>query len=236
MTPAGIRAALVLVAALAFGLSPLLTPEFRGYDPAQFPVRLEAPAILPAGYAFGIWGLIYLWLALHALFGLLRRAGDARWDGTRLPLIVSLGIGATWLWVAVRDPVWASVLIAVMLGTALVALWRAPAAPDRWLLLAPLAVYAGWLTAATGVSLGVLLVGFGWLPDTAGAVVMLLAVLALAAGVQLRLARAPDYGLTVVWALLAVAARNGLENAGVTGLALAGCGVMLAAAWRARQR
>ncbi len=85
------------------------------------------------------------------------------------PLIVSLAIGAIWLAVAVRDPVWASVLIALMLGGALAALFRAPARPDRWLLLAPLAIYAGWLTAATGVSIGILLTGFGWLPETAAA-------------------------------------------------------------------
>lgn len=226
---------LVLLMALAFGLSPLLTPDFRGYDATQFPVRLDSPAILPAGYAFAIWGLIYLWLVLHAAFGLWKRASDPAWDGVRVPLILSLAVGAVWLFVAVRDPVWASVLIAVMLGGALMALLRAPAAPDRWLLLAPLAIYAGWLSAATGVSLGVLLAGFGWLSDTASAVVMLTVVLALAVTVQLRLGRAPEYALTVVWALVAVCLRNGTGNLVVTGLAAAGCAVMLAVAWRARR-
>ena len=226
---------LVLLMALAFGLSPLLTPDFRGYDATQFPVRLDAPAILPAGYAFAIWGLIYLWLVLHAGFGLWKRAGDPAWDGVRAPLILSLAVGAIWLFVAVRDPLWASVLIAVMLAGALVAVLRAPAVPDRWLLLAPLAIYAGWLSAATGVSLGVLLAGFGWLPDTGAAVVMLGVVLALAVAVQLRLGRAPEYGLTVVWALVAVCVRNGAANLVVTGLAAAGCLVMLAVVWRVRR-
>ena len=230
-----LKPVLVLLTALAFGLSPLLTPDFRGYDATQFPVRLDAPAILPAGYAFGIWGLIYLWLVLHAGFGLWKRADDPAWDGVRAPLILSLAVGAVWLYVAVRDPVWASVLIVLMLAGALVALLRAPAVPDRWLLLAPLAIYAGWLSAATGVSLGVLLAGFGWLPDTGAAVVMLGAVLALAVTVQLRLGRAPEYALTVVWALVAVCARNGTGNLVVTGLAAAGCAVMLAVAWRVRR-
>ena len=230
-----LKPALVLLMALAFGLSPLLTPDFRGYDASQFPVRLDAPAILPAGYAFAIWGLIYLWLVLHAAFGLWKRAADPAWDGVRAPMILSLAVGAIWLFVAVRDPVWASVLIAVMLAGALVAVLRAPAVPDRWLLLAPLAIYAGWLSAATGVSLGVLLAGFGWLPDTGAAVVMLGVVLALAVAVQLRLGRAPEYGLTVVWALVAVCVRNGAGNLVVTGLAAAGCLVMLAVVWRVRR-
>jgi hypothetical protein len=230
-----LKPVLVLLMALAFGLSPLLTPDFRGYDATQFPVRLDAPAILPAGYAFGIWGLIYLWLVLHAGFGLWKRADDPAWDGVRAPLVLSLAVGAVWLYVAVRDPVWASVLIVLMLAGALVALLRAPAVPDRWLLLAPLAIYAGWLSAATGVSLGVLLAGFGWLPDTGAAVVMLGVVLALAVTVQLRLGRAPEYALTVVGALVAVCARNGTGNLVVTGLAAAGCAVMLAVAWRVRR-
>ena len=61
---------------------------------------------------------------------------------------------------------------------------RAPARPDRWLLLAPLAIYAGWLTAATGVSIGVLLTGFGWLSDTGAALLMLALVLAVALTIQ----------------------------------------------------
>lgn len=237
MTGPALRPApvLVLLMALAFGLSPLLTPDFRGYDATQFPVRLDAPAILPAGYAFGIWGLIYLWLVLHAGFGLWRRADDPAWDGVRAPLILSLAVGSVWLFVAVRDPVWASVLIAVMLAGALVALLRAPGVPDRWLLLAPLAIYAGWLTAATGVSLGVLLAGFGWLTDTGAAMVLLACVLVLAVSVQLWLGRAPEYGLTVVWALFGVSVRNGAGNLAVTALAAAGCVVMLAAAWRVRR-
>ena len=227
---------LVLLAAAAFGLSPLLTPAFRGYDPTQFPVRIDQPAILPSGYAFAIWGLIYIWLILHAAFGLWKRADDPIWDATRTPLIVSLGVGATWLWVAVRDPVWASLLIAVMLIGALVALRRSPSAPDRWLRLAPLAIYAGWLTAATGVSIGVLLSGFGLMSDTAAAVLMLGAVLALALTVQLRLARAPEYGLTVIWALIAVIVANGAGNLVVGALAALAIVLIAAASLRAIRR
>jgi hypothetical protein len=223
----------VLLAALAFGLSPIFTPDFRGYDATQFPVYNESPAILPAGYAFSIWGLIYVWLILHAGFGLWKRAADAAWDATRPPLVFSLAIGAIWLAVAVRDPVWASALIALMLVGALAALFRAPAQPDRWLLLAPLAIYAGWLTAATGVSIGILLIGFGWLNETPGALLMLAVVLAFALAVQRRLGRAPEYSVTVIWALVAICVRNGGDNIAVTGAALIGIAALVANAWHA---
>lgn len=231
-----LKPALVLLTAVAFGLSPLLTPEFRGYEAGQFPVRIDQPAVLPAGYAFAIWGLIYLWLIAHAAFGLWKRRDDPAWGRTRRPLIASLAVGAVWLAVAVRDPVWASVLIAAMLAGALVALLRAPMRPDRWLLLAPLAIYAGWLTAATGVSLGVLLAGFGWLSDTGAALLMLSVVLAGALTVQRRLARAPEYGATVIWALAAVIVANGAANLSVSGLAAVGIAALtLAALWAGRR-
>ncbi len=218
MTPR-LRAGLVLVAALAFGISPVFTQGFKGYDKSQFPILIADPAILPAGYAFSIWGLIYLWLFAHAAFGLWKRAGDANWDRVRLPLLGSLGIGAIWLAVAVRSPFWASVLITLMAAGALVALVRAPARPDRWLLLAPVAIYAGWLSAATGVSWGVLLAGFGVMPDTGAALVMLTLVLALALAMQFRLRRAPEYGITVIWALAAIIARQGADNPVISGFA-----------------
>jgi hypothetical protein len=235
MTQPRIRAILVLFFAATFAIAPWLTPDFGGYDPDQFPIRIERPAILPAGYAFSIWGLIYAWLVIHGGFGLWRRAEDAGWDRVRLPLIGSLAVGTIWLWVATRSPIVASVLIAVMLALALAALIRARREPDRWLLLAPIAIYAGWLTAATGVSVGILLAGHGWLPDTWAAVVMLSAALVLAAGMQWYLGRAPEYGLTVIWALVAVIVANGNGNLAVSALAAAGIAGMALIAGLARR-
>lgn len=230
--PGRLPAALLVLVTIAFAISPAFTPNFGGYDPDQFPLRVERPAILPAGYAFSIWGPIYLWLALHALFGLWKRPDDPVWSAVRLPLIGSVAVGAVWLAVAVRSPVMASLLIALMLALALAALVRAPKRPDRWLLLAPVAVYAGWLTAATGVSVGVLMTGYGWLDNTAAAVVMLCAVLLVAATVQRQIGRAPEYAATVNWALAAVIVANAEANLMVTLVAAAGILVMTWAAWR----
>lgn len=221
---------LVLLLAVAFGLSPALTPDFRGYEPEQFPLRIEDPAILPAGYAFSIWALIYVWLVLHAGFGLWKRADAPAWQAMRAPLILSLAVGTTWLWVAARSPVGASLLIAVMLAGALVALFRTPATPDRWLLLAPVAIYAGWLTAATGVSFGVLLAGYGVLPDSYAAILMLCLVLALALTVLWYIGRAPEYALTILWALVAIAQNDQSLMSPVSIVADIGIGIMAVAA------
>ncbi len=210
-----LRAILVLLAALAFAASPLFVPGFGGYDPTQFPVPIEEPPVQPAGYAFSIWGLIYLWLIVGAGFGLWKRAEEPAWDAHRLPLLVSLAVGAIWLAVAVASPIWATVLIWVMLGGALVALLRTPTS-DRYLLRGPVGLYAGWLTAASCVSLSLLTAGWGLAPFGPDG----WAIAALALGLVITLAMlwrvpSPAYAAAVIWALVGVVVQNGATLVGL---------------------
>lgn len=217
-------AILVLILSVAFAASPLLVPGFGGFDPNQFPIPQDNPPVQPAGYAFSIWGLIYLWLIASALFGLKR---PTEWAALRPALAVSLAIGATWLPVAMLSPVWAAVLIWAMLITALIALFRAPVVDAPWASW-PLGLYAGWLSAASCVSLGLLAAGYGWMDQRTAAYVFVGLAIVLALAVQSVLNRAPTYGLAVIWALIAVAVQNwGTTTTGVAWLALAGAVLMV---------
>jgi hypothetical protein len=198
----------LLLAILAMVAAPALTPAFTGYDPATFPVRIERPAIQPAGYAFSIWGLIYLWLLAHAVFGLLKRRNDPAFLRPALPLLVSGLLGSVWLAIASSAPITATFVILVMGGLAMLAYLRADQTQERWLLAAPLAIYAGWLTAACGVSVGVILAGYGVLSNTGAALLMLTVVIAVALFVQARRPGMPVYGATVVWAAVGVVLAN----------------------------
>jgi hypothetical protein len=97
---------LVIVAAIAFVVTPFFADPFTGFDPALFPVPVDDPPIQPAGWAFAIWGVIYLWLLVSAGFGLFKRDIDPDWDRLRWPLFVSVAIGASWISVALIAPVW----------------------------------------------------------------------------------------------------------------------------------
>ncbi len=227
------KAILVLAAAVTFGIAPQLTSGFGGFDPDLFPIRQDSPPVQPATYAFAIWAPIYVWLLVHAGFGLLRRAEDRGWGAGRWWLIASLGVGATWIAVANANAAWATVLIWAMLVGALGALWLSPAGRDRWLAQAPVAIYAGWLTAASWVAVGFMLGGYGVLPEDWAAALCLLAAFGMAAAVQTALPRAPEYGAAVIWALVAVAVANtgatwpvavlaGLGALGMAGLAVRG--------------
>ena len=175
------RALAVLVAVLtvAFALSPAFTAGFAGFEKGQFPVVLDHWPAQPAGWAFSIWGAIYLWLAASAGYGLLRRAEDAGWHAARLPLAVSLGVGVPWIAVANAAPVAATAMILVMAGFAIAAMLRAPAQDAGWLGW-PVGLYAGWLTAASGVAVAVVLSGHGILGAIPAALVLLALVLAVA--------------------------------------------------------
>ncbi len=219
---------LVLLAALAFAASPWFVDGFNGFRADQFPVPQEDPPVQPAGYAFAIWGLIYAWLIIGAAFGAFARADDPDWADMRPPLFASLAVGTIWLPVAMASPFWATVLIWIMLGGALLSLFRV-GDTDRWWQQAPVAIYAGWLTAASAVSIGLLLGGYGWMAQTPAALVALGVGLVIALVVQYRLHRAPSYGITVIWALVGVIVANYQPlNIAVAGLAALGIIAILA--------
>jgi hypothetical protein len=228
-------ALILLVATLAFGVAPFVTPPFTGYDPAMFPVYIVRPSIQPAGYAFAIWSVIYLWLIAHAVFGVWKRSESAAWDRVRLPLTIAVAVGAVWLWIAGQSAIWGTVTIWIMAGAAILAFLRADPATDRWMLSGPTAIFAGWLSAASAVSTGVLIAGYGWLSDTGSAAAMLALVLAIAVTVQMRRPGMPVYGLTVIWALAGVIVANAGANLTVAVMAGSGIAVMAVTLWAARQ-
>jgi flagellin-like protein len=224
-----IKPLLTLFLTATFVLSPLVTPPFSGFTADQLPVPQIEPPIQPAGYAFAIWGLIYGWLCVSAGYGLWQRAGAADWNRARPALIASLAVGTPWLWVAGQSPVWATVLIFAMAVTAIAALWLAPRR-DKWWFRTPVAIYAGWLTAASFVSLGSTMAGYGILTDAQGwAYIGIGLALAVALFTQFRAYNAPGYGLTVIWALVGIIVANQAVNAGVSAMAGAGILVLLGA-------
>jgi len=212
----------VLLAALAFGLSSFIVPDFGGFDADQFPIPQEDPPVQPAGYAFAIWAVIYLWLVAGAIYGLVIRASAPDWAEMRPYLALSLLVGAGWLPVAKLSALAAAVMIWVMLIPALMALFRAPLL-DRWWARASVGLYAGWLSAASFVAIGLCLAGWGVMGEVQAAILCLLLAVGLASYVQSAIEGVPEYGFAVVWALVAVAVNNLTGGAIlVTILALAG--------------
>ncbi|SOH93481.1 TspO and MBR related proteins [Monaibacterium marinum] len=187
-----------LILAILFAAMPFFTP-FNGFSPDRYPIPQGNPAIQPAGWAFSIWGLIYLGLILHT-----GREAIVQKVKPDLMLTLSLSIGVIWLPVAGYSPVWATILILIMLFGAVCAMLNR-AQP---LATVPLGLYAGWLSAASFVSIALLAAGYGIAFDDLGWARVLLPVAVLfAAAIQWRAGFAPAYSVAVIWALIGIIAQ-----------------------------
>lgn len=196
------------LAVAAFVISPAVTADFNGFPPEIFPIPQVNPPVQPAGYAFSIWGLIYIWLCAHVGYGLWSRRDAGVWVKPRIGLLLALGPGAFWLALANSAPIAATVLIFWMLFWSLYAFITSSAEKDRWFLQAPIGVLAGWLSAASFVSLGLVLAGFGVVSQVPAALLALAGLLLLGLFVQSREPTAIEYGATLIWALIGVLVAN----------------------------
>ncbi|EAU44124.1 hypothetical protein [Salipiger bermudensis] len=219
-------APLVLLLAIAFAVSPAVTGGFPGLSPTQFPVVQSRWPVQPVGWAFSIWGAIFLLLIGGAAYGLWRRRLDPAWQAMRGPLAVSLGLGMFWVAASNWQPVLATVLIIFMAAAATEALLRAPRA---WAARLPVGLYAGWLTAAAGVAIGASLSGYGVLSAQAAALVLLSLLLVIAGFVLWLRPSALAYAFGVGWAYMGVIVANReISNTPVIALAAAGIALVVA--------
>lgn len=232
----------VLAAALfavAVGYGQVLSGQ--GQSPAEFAADSDA-TLKAAGWAFAIWGLIYLGLLAYAVRQALPRTSDSP-TLRRLgwPSAAALaGIGA-WVIAAALDLETLTIVLIFASALVLIAplagggpMFRAlPArAPDRWLGLWPVAALAGWLTIAAPLNLITVLTGNGDLPAGAsptsiaqGAVVAV-ALVGVAMAARLRTLA---YPLPIAWGLVGVFAAEQARNPALATTAVGAAAAVLAA-------
>lgn len=244
MSPASsspVSRALPLLAALAMptiaGLS-----QAGAFGPTNGEISDRYPTLLvAAGYAFAIWGLIFLLDVAFAVWQARPRPGD---DVALAPLrpVVAAGFALTAAWMIVFSQQWfwlALLVIWCALGCLLVGalgLSRAAATsrPQRLAGVA-LSLHAGWLALAAFMNTAQVVVAYGLLPTDAmlgwSAVLFALAALLLLAANQalrgdLAFAAAALWGLAAVYAKQSGGALPGASAAASIAVAIA---VLLAA-------
>ncbi len=117
-------------------------------------------------------------------------------------------------------------MICVMLVGAVWAVYKSPQQHAGFAAL-PVGLYAGWLSAAACVSVGVVLAGYGVMAKTAAAYTFITLASIIGFTVQFTLKRAPSYGIAVIWALVALVVGTYDVNANVAYLAAAGAAAIL---------
>lgn len=216
---------LVLVSAIVQFVFPIFVNPFRdggrGLGTAT-PVPLTPSQIEPAGYAFAIWGPIYLLAIVYAVWQLTPQGRRDPTTSRAAPLAIMLYAGSSlWLTAAAYGPLWATMpILAVMALSAVTVLVWATAQRDpvhvgpqpvsrSWAMIIPFGLYAGWTTCATFVNIAEVAPAYGFDRFGLGAssyAIASICAAAVAAGVVLFLTRGNlAFAATVAWALVAIA-------------------------------
>lgn len=234
-TPAQITRRMIVLACAVFAVVVAQAQMLMGWGqtPAEFSADSDT-TLKVAGYAFSIWGLIYLAILAYAVRQAMRQTGESLlihrfgWPS----VVAFLGIG-WWVVAAAFDWETATVvlifasLVALLLpllhnAHAIRALGRTER--DRWLVVWPLALLAGWLTVAAPLNLLTVLTGNDALPAVLGptvwAMLAIVTVALIALGVTSRI-RMLAYALPIAWGLLGAFVAEQERNAPLAYVALA---------------
>jgi len=204
----GLRVLLLILAALA-QIAASAAPRLLGWehDISSRSQSLPTPIVAP-GWAFSIWGLIFLGSLAFAIYAALpgqltspvyRKVG---WLAVAL-----FTLAALWeLWVPIKslDAV-SAVMIFTQVGLGLLIVFTIANSGqlglwDKVLMQAPLSLFAGWITAAAFVGLGSVLMHHGVSPSLSFYAGMVVAIAAIALWTTWT-AGGWFYAAAVLWAL-----------------------------------
>jgi len=203
--------------------------------------------ITPAGWAFAIWGPLFLLSIIYAVWQALpAQRSNALLARIAWPAAVALAAQGLWsTYTQLANLTFVSVLVILLSLAALLVVMRALveetslSRAERLLVAPAFSALTAWLTAASIVNVAASLKyhgigGSAPTPFLAAAMVVIGALIAALAAIRLR--GAPLYGLVFAYALVAINAAGGQRFAAVGWAALGGAVLVLAATvWRLSQ-
>ena len=232
---------LVLLTAIAMPVVGWLT-NTGTFGPDNGTMSDRYPTLLvAAGYAFAIWGLIFLLDILYAGWQL---TGTRRTDDTltRIAPWAAAGFALTTAWMPLfaMSQFWLCLLVifgatfCLIRCAIILSLDRTPQEGQWMLAWLPLSMHAGWLSLAAFLNLAQVVVAYE-LASTTDMLPWSLAIFALAAVmllmVNLRMRGNIDYVIAALWALIAVYVKQSgsdLPGAQAAAWVALGIGVVLA--------
>lgn len=234
------RVTLVVVFAVLQPISSLLANLLPGEQATTGDISDRyANLLTPAGYAFAIWGLIYLASLGLAVYQALpsQHTRDVH-QITGWWVAGAFAASTVWVPIFVSEALAAAQVVIIALVVCLaVALGKltgsgpADTTAEQWLLRLPIAGYLGWATIATVAGTGTTAqwagVSLSEAAATAAAVLALLVLAALAAWIGSRVLAAAGFVVLLAWGLVALAV--GAEEGAVTAAALFAAAVPIVA-------
>lgn len=194
-------------------------------------VSAKYPSLFtPAGFTFSIWSLIYVALAVFAVYQALPgQRGDAAL--ARVGPWFKAGCAANVLWIFAWHFEWitVSLLLMLLLLASLVRVYQLLGTGGPWPVQLPFSIYLGWISVATLANVSAVQTALGWnhlaLEEVSWTLLKLAVAGCVAAIVTLR-RRDVSFGLVVAWAAFGIGAGQAATPA-VAGAAFMLCMVAL---------
>ena len=175
--------------------------------------------IIPANYAFAIWGLVYIGLIAFGIAQLQpnqRQNPSLQQGGYRLAIACLAQCLWIYLFLARLFPLSTLAMLGILVP--LIGLYqclhtgqRRVSQQERWLIHLPISVYLGWITVATVVNVAIALYSVNWggwgISSEVWTVFVMLISAAIAAIVNVQRGDMA-YLLVIVWALVAIVLRQ----------------------------
>lgn len=203
----------------------------NGQTTGEISNKLEV-LFTPAGYVFGIWGLIYFLLFIWSFMQFPASRRDLPVYKKATPLyVLSSVLNISWILLWHYEFFLLTVLVMIGLLLTLIALYHTiqKEQPSYWE-IAPFSVYLGWISVATIANISYYFKSIGWdgfgLSDMAWTMIMLV-VAAILAIAFLRKNEDPIYPLVFVWALIGIGVKNADTHHSVSYFAYALAAVLL---------
>lgn len=207
---------------IVFILVPLVNFGVQAFTNSPFEDDPEV-LIQPAGYAFSIWGVIFLGMLIYSVFQLKME----RVESPHLDLATKAGISAglasiAFVPISFTDMQWLGWLDIMWHLISLIVLYRAlyqqiqlEQDPNTHWYYLPTQLYLGWISAATAVSTALTLrESFGITLDTVTEIYMTVGIIAALVLVALWIATKGGQmvSVTIVWALGGLIVENGMYS------------------------
>ncbi|WP_420378633.1 tryptophan-rich sensory protein [Gilvibacter sp.] len=195
----------------------------------------------PAGYAFAIWGLIYLLLIGFAIYGLVAAFGKVRDDSflekTAGWFLLSCGANIAWIFCWLYEWTgWSVVCMFVILIALLVIVVKNEmelydaAIPTIAFVWWPFVIYSGWITVASIANISAYLHKTNWDGLGLSEVTWTIIVILVAGAVNLAVTwkrNMREFALVGAWALGAIAVANWHTEEAIANTAMLVMGILI---------
>lgn len=226
--------ALAIGANIALNYYATVVHPFNGQTMGQVSAKYPTP-LTPAGYTFSIWGLIFLGLAVYAVWQLLPAQNHQRLaDVVAKPLLVANLTTAAWVVLFAYEMIPASIFTMLVILLALIRVYSRArravlvGAVPRWVSI-PFAAYLGWISVAAVINFTVGLTKAGIQVPASVQPLLVYLLMAIVVGLGLAIAWSfseRTFPLVVAWALVGIWAARLHESPSLGWTAMGGAVVV----------